>query len=1042
MKTIRNVFREWDSLNALGKNPLAGMEIVRMRHRAAGYTHTTIGYGLALREVFLAALESMKPNADSPNVKEKRWRPYIILTEQYLNGRNPDWVKDQLHISKGTYYSEQEKALTLLAETFQRWEVERRVPQNPATQEQNGGTPAPFMAPPAPNQALVGREELLGQLKDQLLNHGKHGNAALVGMPGVGKTALAIELAHDPQMRTHFHDGILWAGLGRQPDVLSLLGAWAGALDLSSQAIAARPGIRERAELIHTAIGMRRMLLVIDDAWQIDSALAFKAGGPNCAYLLTSRLADVALDFAPGQTVTVHELSPEDGAHLLQQVAPSAFEAAPQEIRQLVQSAGGLPLALLLLGGYLEKQSYGAQFRRMKDALAHLEAAQARLQVSQPRSPLEAAAGSPGALLSLQNVIGFSDEMLEERAHHALLDLSTFRPKPNTFSEEAALAVIDAPAGLLDSLVDAGLVESAGQGRYTIHHTIYDYASVKGPSPAAQLRLVEYFTVFVETNAMAYARLDQEFANLLQVIELAGTPPYYDHYIRLVTCIYHYLEVRGLYTLCEKYQQQAIQIEAALGDRVGQANFLYQIGSLAIKRGSFRAAQAALLECIRLVQDTPARRLEACTYCDLGLAYYYAGDILAGREAVQQAIRLDRELGLPEEESYTLVVMGYSEESQCNYRQAEIYLRQALEKCQGHPNARCEGWAHYNLSMIYLSMGYLPRAVDEAEQCYRFYQAIGDQRGIGWLHYHYGRVYRQLGEYVNAQSVITQAQHVLGDLGDVMGLAFTINNLGLVAGELGDFDSAWRQTEQALELFEEVECVGVAAANYNLGVLCRKLGDYHRAIPYLESALQYQTHTHYDRAVAKCLAELGWIDYLLGQGDRALERCQQALQAIHGLGARPNEALVANLTGQVQAGLGCLDQAARSFRHALALRKAMGQTHLTLEPLAGLAQVAQRKGDARQAHLYVAKILAYLDARSASASPDVALAGVDTPLQVYLTCYQVLCQEGDPRATEVLDSAARLLHTRAGRISNPVQRRSFLENVPAHRELAQLIEIR
>ncbi len=84
----------------------------------------------------------------------------------------------------------------------------------------------PFLAPPRPPYYLVGRDPLLRTLKQQLLAPDSLGVYALNGLPGVGKTALAIELAYDNDIRAHFCDGVLWVGLGREPNVLMHLSHW------------------------------------------------------------------------------------------------------------------------------------------------------------------------------------------------------------------------------------------------------------------------------------------------------------------------------------------------------------------------------------------------------------------------------------------------------------------------------------------------------------------------------------------------------------------------------------------------------------------------------------------------------------------------------------------------------------------------------------------------------------------------------------------------------------------------------------------------
>jgi len=78
----------------------------------------------------------------------------------------------------------------------------------------------------------------------------------------------------------------------------------------------------------------------------------------------------------------------------------------------------------------------------------------------------------------------------------------------------------------------------------------------------------------------------------------------------------------------------------------------------------------------------------------------------------------------------------------------------------------------------------------------------------------------------------------------------------------------------------------------------------------------------------------------------------------------------------------------------------------------------------------VDEILRYLEAHP-------ALQGTDEPIRVYMTCYRVLRAGGDPRAEGILDAAYHLLQERASQFEDEAERRSFLENVAAHRELAQ-----
>src|SRR5205809_3031531 len=148
-------------------------------------------------------------------------------------------------------------------------------------------------SPPVTSR-LLGRHQLLDDLKQQL--H-RRKNLAINGLPGVGKTTLVVELVNTREVLEYFHNGVLWAGLGFEPDIPGLLRKWGSLLGIATAEMEKLSSIEEWTKAIRTTIGTRRFLLVIDDAWRIEDALIFKVGGPYCVHLVTTRFPDIALQF-------------------------------------------------------------------------------------------------------------------------------------------------------------------------------------------------------------------------------------------------------------------------------------------------------------------------------------------------------------------------------------------------------------------------------------------------------------------------------------------------------------------------------------------------------------------------------------------------------------------------------------------------------------------------------------------------------------------------------------------------------------------------
>lgn len=331
--------------------------------------------------------------------------------------------------------------------------------------------------PPAHAAGLIGRACLLSQVKLHLGAQTGPGVVALSGLPGVGKTAAVVQLAHDNDVRRHFGDGILWADLGPEANLLEELRRWGGLLEIEESWLAHPERVEDWTRAIHARIGARRMLLIIDDAWSCEEALAFKIGGPNCAYLLTTRIPAIALFFAGPGACTLHPLGEEESLRLLERFVPDLLAQEDANIRELACLAGGLPLALEVLGMHLQAQVGTGQPRRWRAAIERFKQPQVRQQLGMPRPPLQRQKGLPvNVPLSLQATIELSYQRLDAATREALIVLAHQLGQGGCFSEVSALAIDGVSLEALDNLLDAGLLASTDQGYYTIHEAIVDFA--------------------------------------------------------------------------------------------------------------------------------------------------------------------------------------------------------------------------------------------------------------------------------------------------------------------------------------------------------------------------------------------------------------------------------------------------------------------------------------------------------------------------------------------------------------------------------------
>ncbi|MEU8258096.1 BTAD domain-containing putative transcriptional regulator [Micromonospora inaquosa] len=230
--------------------------------------------------------------------------------------------------------------------------------------------------PPAPPADFTGREFELTRLRDALTGDRSSGAriAAVVGLSGTGKTALALRAAND--LNAAFPDGALVvamrdsAGRARPPaEVLTEICATVGGGSKTDPGNAYRQYVTSR-----------RMLLVLDDAVDEKQLRPLLTVPMTCAVLITSRARLTALDGV--RPVLLGGFSASESALLLARIAGEARVVAdPASAHAIATTCGHLPIAVRIAGARLAARphwslaSYAARLIDQRRTLDELRVA-------------------------------------------------------------------------------------------------------------------------------------------------------------------------------------------------------------------------------------------------------------------------------------------------------------------------------------------------------------------------------------------------------------------------------------------------------------------------------------------------------------------------------------------------------------------------------------------------------------------------------------------------------------------------------------------
>lgn len=677
-------------------------------------------------------------------------------------------------------------------------------------------TPRQLPAAPA---AFTGRAEQLASL-DAL-----QGVAAIIGAPGVGKTALALHWAHRNAHR--FPDGQLYLNLRGYDPGTPVHAADAAAALLRALHKDAPPGLDERAASLRSALAGRRVLVLLDNAGSAEQVRPLLAGAFT---IITSRDALAGLAVLDGAgMVDLDVLRPQEALQLLKEILGARVDYEREAASRLAELCGHLPLALKVAAEF-------ARHEPLHQAVEHL---------TRERLDLLDSSGDPRTMI--RAVFSWSYRRLAPEAAELFRLLGNHPGRDFDVPAAAALADVDfaEAARRIDLLVRASLVQ--GNGRYEMHDLLRDYSRELATTGPAVLRLIDHYVeahsaalalayphhsrsqsagvVWLQDAGTARAWLTAEADNVVEVVGLAAGLGLGTSARQLAEVAKRHLDTTSRGTLAMRMHHLALESARRDGDLAGEAEALRNLGVTAETMG----AQLDAIEWLRRGADIWRRlgdqRRLARALSSLGISLGALGRFDESIAAHEQVLEINRGLGETHRVAAGQLNLGVVLEERGELARALANHRAALETFQRLGDRLGVAHALTNIGNVLIRLGELDEAGQVLGEALTAYREVGSRVGEVFVTKFLGSVHEAREEHHEASAVYEQALGIVRETGDLKLQAELHYLLGFALGRAGQPAAARHAHHEALALATELGFEAVEAAAFEgLGEVARDTG--------------------------------------------------------------------------------------------------------------------------------------------------------------------------------------------------------------------------
>jgi tetratricopeptide (TPR) repeat protein len=622
---------------------------------------------------------------------------------------------------------------------------------------------------------FTGRNKELAELRRHL---GKRVLETVVfsidGKAGIGKSALAIRLAHELVPR--FPDAQLYVDLrGSDSKPLSssgVLNQFLRALGYRSKEIPTEA--EAAARLYRSRLAGRRVIVVLDNAASEAQVRPLLPGKTQGVVLVTSR---TPLMLEGAIRLALEPLPEREAVDLVGRVAGRArVQAEPGAAATVVHQCGQLPLALRIAGARLASRPAWT-LEELAERLADERSRLSELAIGD-------LAVRPSFQLSYRSL-----NVVQARTFRllGLVDVPSFTPPVVSALTEASVKIAEE---CLEGLLDAQLLEQSSCGRYHLHDLLRLYArecAEAGESAmerrASLVRALDFYLTTAERydRILNTARDNQErreafswfeaersvlVAAAAQAADFGSDPEIPPFAWRLAIALVTFFDIRKYMIDWRTVTQAGIRAARCQGNREAEANMPRGLGIVYAQLHQTEEAISCFEPSLEIFRQIGNRRGQSETLSNLAGVYMQVNRLDDVMSCLTESLQLAQDTNDCLGQAGTLNNLGFACVRRGDTDAAMDYLGQSLRMAREIGDLRNEGGALWGFGITHAKMRRFEEAISCSQQELAIIEQLEDNYGRVQTLLTMGSLYIRCGKLVKAGKCTISALKMSREMGD------------------------------------------------------------------------------------------------------------------------------------------------------------------------------------------------------------------------------------------------------------------------------------